>query len=125
MAWKGWEDYRPGQKATAPEVPKKQPRVKNARPTEVDGHLFPSEREAKRYQDLRLAERAGAITNLRLQFRWPLEVNSVLLGHYVADFTYTEKGQTVVEDAKGMRTETYRWKRRHFEAQYGIQIQEV
>lgn len=124
MVWKGWAEFDPD-RCTVAQAPTRQPRVKNAQPTEVDGHLFPSQREASRYQDLRQMERAGLITNLRLQFRWPLEVNGVLLGHYVADFTFTENGRTVVEDAKGMRTEMYRWKRKHFEAQYGLQIHEV
>jgi hypothetical protein len=93
----------------------------------VDGHLFPSKREADRYQELRLLEQQGLIEELRLQFRFPLEVKETLIGHWVADFTYTdaETGALVVEDAKGVRTELYRWKRRHFEAQYGLQIREV
>lgn len=125
MSWKGWEDFDPERRRPLAEALKRQPRVKNAQPTEVDGHLFPSKREADRYGYLRTLEAIGEIEALRLQFRFPLEVNGVLLGHYVADFTYRQGGRTVVEDAKGMRTEMYRWKRRHFEAQYSIQIHEV
>lgn len=125
MAWPGWENFTPGVKASS--TPDQKPHKYHAEPTEVDGHLFPSKREAERYQQLRLLEQAGAIEDLRLQFRFPLAVRDTVIGHFVADFTYTDVGTRgcVVEDAKGMRTELYRWKKRHFEAQYGIRIQEV
>ena len=42
-----------------------------------------------------------------------------------ADFVYIENGRKVVEDAKGVRTQLYQWKRRHFEIQYGMPITEV
>jgi hypothetical protein len=125
MAWKGWENFTGVPGAEAAPAAKRAPRVKNAQPTEVDGHLFPSKHEAERYQELRYRERAGEIGELRLQFRFPLEVNGVLICHWVADFTYTEGGQLVVEDAKGMRTEVYRLKRKMFEAQYQLVIREV
>lgn len=35
--------------------------------TVVDGHTFPSKAEARRYQELRLLEKAGQITKLRLR----------------------------------------------------------
>ncbi len=38
-----------------------------AQPTIVDGIRFHSKGEARRYQELRLLERAGEITNLELQ----------------------------------------------------------
>jgi hypothetical protein len=31
----------------------------------------------------------------------------------------------VVEDVKGFKTELYRWKKKHVEAQYGIEIVEI
>ena len=91
----------------------------------VDGILFASQREAKRYLVLRGMERSGKIADLTLQTRFPLEVNQVLLGHYQADFTYVLANERVIEDCKGYRTPLYRWKKKHFEAQYGIQIVET
>lgn len=120
-----WRKYDPKNGLPPPAEAKGKPRVRNAVPTEIDGHLFPSKREAERYVALKLEEQAGGITDLRLQFAFPLEVHDLHIGYYRADFTYTREGHLVVEDVKGFRTEMYRWKRRHFEAQYGIEIQEV
>lgn len=128
MTWPGWEQYDPSPpRGTTPAgaKPKREPRIKNAQPTIVDGHLFPSKREADRYVELRTRERAGEIEDLRLQVRFPLEVCDVLIAHYVADFTYREDGHLRVEDAKGMRTEVYRLKRRLFEALHHLEIREV
>ena len=97
----------------------KQPRVKGYRRTQVDGIWFHSKREAERYKELKLMEKAGAIQpgSLRLQVRYPLHVNGIVLGSYVADFVYAERTgvveyRTVVEDSKGMRTDLYRWKKK-------------
>jgi hypothetical protein len=97
-----------------------------ARATYVDGHRFASQREAHRYQELMLAQKATAITDLVLQPRFALLVGTATIGHYVADFQYRDpKEGVVVEDAKGFQTPLYRWKKRHFEAQYGNKIREV
>lgn len=131
MSWPGWESFVP-QSGTAPACvseTRRPGRIRGAQPTEVDGHLFPSKREADRYAELRLEEHSGAVFDLRLQFRFPLDVQGTTIGHYVADFVYTRNSEkvpfTVVEDVKGWRTEMYRWKKKHFEAQYGLTIQEV
>jgi hypothetical protein len=98
----------------------KQPRVKGARRTYVDGIGFQSKNEAERYKELKLLEKAGEIHTLKLQQRYPLRVNTVLICTYVADFTYFEKlkcgERFVVEDAKGWKTEGYRFKKKLFEA---------
>ena len=44
---------------------------------------------------------------------------------YVADFTYHENGDLVVEDAKGVKTEAYRIKKKLMLKEYGIKIREV
>ena len=97
----------------------------NARKTQVNGHTFHSQREARRYQDLQLLERAGRIHSLRLQVPYPLEVAGEQIGKYVADFGYTENDEEVIEDSKGYRTPLYRWKKKHVEAQYKITIKET
>jgi hypothetical protein len=82
---------------------------------------------------------AGEIRNLELQPRFDLHVGGVKVGSYIGDFRYHERtplwsadgGQSgwiwrdVVEDVKGMATPTYRLKRKHLAAEYGITIREV
>lgn len=98
-----------------------------ARPTVVDGVRFASRREADRYVTLCWRVRAGEIRDLELQPRYPLHApNGAKVGTYVADFRYVDAdGVTHVEDAKGMPTPLYRWKRRHVEAEYGLLVEEV
>jgi hypothetical protein len=101
--------------------------------TEVDGIRFHSKREATRYQELRLLERAGELHGLVLQPAYRLVVGDWAIGHYVADFAYCtcdepetcQRTAEVVEDAKGIDTPLSKWKRRHTEAQYQIEIQLV
>ena len=93
--------------------------------TEVDGIVFHSKREATRYQDLRVMQQAGLISGLALQPKYPLEVNGVKIGNYIGDFLYTENGQRVVEDTKGVKTPVYKLKRRLMLALYGIEIRET
>lgn len=97
------------------------------RRTVTDGIAFDSKREAARYTELRLLERGGIIYGLELQKRYELIPKSK---HgkalwYIADFVYTENGQTVVEDVKGLRTAVYRLKKRIMAERYGIVIRET
>lgn len=106
------------------------PRKYRNQPVTVDGIRFDSKREAERYQELRAAERSGAIRDLRRQVRYPLHaVGGRRVGVYVADHVYDEiRGNdwvTIVEDVKGVRTAMYIWKSRHMLAEYGISIREI
>ncbi len=94
-------------------------------PQVVDGHRFPSKREARRYEALRLLERAGEISDLQLQVTFPLHVNGRKVCSYIADFVYQEDGQQVVEDCKGFRTPEYRLKAKLMLAVHGIAIKET
>ena len=69
----------------------------NAVPTVVNGIRFMSKREAARYGELSLMEKAGRIQGLVLQptFKFPCGIK------YKADFQYTENNQLVTEDVKG------------------------
>lgn len=98
--------------------------------TVVDNIEFASKREAKRYGELKLLERAGHITALRVQPRYPLEVAGRKICTYVADFTYRTAGLGVeiVEDVKSPITRkhpVYRLKAKLFEALHGFPITEV
>lgn len=99
----------------------------HAHPTLVDGIRFDSRKEAARYRELCLLERAGEIQGLQLQVPFLLFPKS-RYGRpvkYIADFVYTENGRQVVEDAKGYRTDVYKLKRRLMAELLGIEIKEV
>lgn len=93
--------------------------------TEVDGITFHSKREAARYQDLRLLERAGTIKDLQIQVPYLFELNDVKICKYFADFVYSEDGRQVVEDSKGKRTKDYMIKRKLMKAFFAIEIRET
>lgn len=108
-----------------------------------DGITFDSIKEFKRYNELLLLERAGAIQDLKRQVKFVLiptqrEPDKVgvrggiikgkvieLECSYVADFVYTENGKTIVEDTKGFRTKDYVIKRKLMLSVHGISIKEV
>lgn len=97
-----------------------------AKPQTIDGHRFPSQKEARRYGELKILQRAGQISDLTLQPKFPIFVNGQQVCFYVADFTYKNKGgERVVEDCKGFKTEVYRLKAKMFSAQYGYPILET
>lgn len=101
--------------------------------TDVDGIRFDSKKEAEFYAELKLREKAGEISHLRLQPRYLLQEAFRHDGkqyreiEYVADFEYIENGETVVVDVKGFRTAVYMLKRKLFLYRYGssIKFQEV
>lgn len=94
--------------------------------TEVDGLKFDSRREARRWLELVRLQAAGAISDLRRQVRYPLRIGTFTVETYVADFAYSEDGQTVVEDSKGgVLTREYLRKRRWMKAIYHIAIRET
>jgi len=99
-------------------------------PTVVDGIRFASKKEAKRYAELKMLHSAGHILSFNMQVRFALTVTRkdgdiVKVGEYVPDFVYIRNGEHVIEDTKGFRTPLYKWKKKHFEAQYGVEIREI
>ena len=86
----------------------------HAIPDEVDGIRFASRAEARRYKELKLLERAGKISGLKLQPVFQLHAGI----KYIADFEYYENGRLVVEDVKGMETKEFRLKKRLLLADY-------
>ena len=101
----------------------------------IDGITFDSKKEAQRWQQLRLAEASGAISELQRQVAYEIAPSVVLDGRkrparrFVADFQYkrAEDGSValVVEDTKGFRTDMYRMKRHLMKAVHGIEVVEV
>lgn len=106
---------------------RKKPHKYRAVATEVDGIRFDSKKEAFRYGQLKLLEQAGLIAHLEVHPRYPLTVNGLKVGTYVADFRYakTDTGELIVEDVKGVRTPVYRLKKKLVRAIFGFEIREV
>lgn len=96
----------------------------SARKAEVDGHVFDSRAEGRRYQELRILEAAGEISDLTLQPEFVLQEAFLYRGQreraikYRGDFQYLENGQVVVEDVKGYAPEVFKLKAKLFRARY-------
>ena len=103
------------------------------------GIKFQSRREARRYDELMLMLRAGAIRKLKLQPQFTLQESfispdgqRVQAIRYIADFSYERKSGDaswvlVVEDVKVKATQTpqYRTKKKLMVEKFGIEISEV
>lgn len=119
----------------------------NIKTKTLDGLVFDSYKEASRWEQLRLLERAGKISNLERQVTYELipaqyetyerysKTGKRLSDgkrlverkvEYIADFVYTnEKGECIVEDTKGVKTKDYILKRKLMLLVHGIKIREV
>lgn len=112
------------------------------------GEVFDSKKEARRFQALKILEKAGDITDLRRQVPFELIPNQYVPTDeiyrkgpkkgqpkmklaerkcvYIADFVYIDSsGRKVVEDTKGVRTKDYIIKRKLMLFVHGIQVNEV
>lgn len=88
----------------------------------MDFDHFDSTGEAGRWATLCLKVRAGLISDLQKQVRFPLmayraDGAAVKVGEYHADFVYMRDGERVIEDFKGAITDLASWKLRHMAAQ--------
>ena len=108
-----------------------------------NGVTFDSQKEARRYGELLLLEKAGAITDLQRQVEFvliPTQREPDIIGarggvkkgkaielavKYVADFVYKENNEIVVEDTKGFKTKDYIIKRKLMLYVHGIRIKEI
>lgn len=113
----------------------------HAHKCKVGDQVFDSKHELHRWEELCLLEKAGMIHNLRRQVKYiliPAQREVVMRKGvpkpgkvierevaYTADFVYTENGQTVVEDAKGMKTRDYILRRKMMLYFHGIRVREV
>lgn len=97
--------------------------------TIFDGLTFDSQKEARRYKQLKVLEKQGLIQNLRMQVKYELipKQKGERACFYIADFVYDDiaTGETVIEDVKGIRTDVYKIKRKLMLYVYGIRITEV
>lgn len=119
----------------------------HAKKVTVDGITFDSRKEADRYKELLLLERAGKICDLQRQVKFvliPTQRGAVWNDKkhkfdrpviersctYIADFVYHEyinedTMQRVVEDVKGFKTKEYIIKRKLMLYLNGLEIREV
>lgn len=120
----------------------------NIKTKTVGGDVFDSHKEARRWEQLLLLQKAGRITDLRRQVAYELipaqyetyerygktgkrlKDGQRLLERkvvYIADFCYTdtETGKNICEDVKGIRTKDYVLKRKLMLAVHGIRLKEV
>lgn len=102
----------------------------------IDGIEFQSKKEGLRYKELKLLERAGLITELKLQTSFELQPSFKKNGKtiraitYKSDFDYlTKDGRHIVEDVKSKATEkdkVYRLKRKMLQYKYDdIEFKEI
>ena len=102
-----------------------------AKKVTVDGIEFDSRREANRYSELLVMQRAGLISELKRQEEFILipRCGRERPAKYHADFSYidTATGKKVVEDVKSRATKTkdYILRRKLMNWRYDIQIVEV
>ena len=101
----------------------------NAQKVVTEDREFDSKLEFRRWNELKLLEKAGVIKELKRQVRLPL-ISKSRYGKeiaYIADFTYFEGEKFVVEDTKSEATKTplYRLKKRLVAEKYGIVIKEI
>lgn len=108
----------------------------------ADGIQFDSIKEKNRYIELKLMEKAGEISDLKLQVEYELiPPQKIVTGYtktlkpkyktirgcsYKADFTYLDHDKNmVVEDVKGVKTDVYKLKKKLMLQKYGIYIKET
>ena len=98
---------------------------------DLDGFTFDSKAEARRYEELRALALAGEISNLVVHPMFELQPAFERDGRrersirYEGDFEYQEGSTIIVEDVKGMETETWKLKRKMFLYQYPYHVLRV
>ena len=127
----------------------------NAQKIVINGNTFDSQKEAKRYQELLLLERAGKIANIQVHTTYEIvptiwyckQYHYFSFGKkeceapvctqrrltYTDDFSYDKVGHSnrIVEDVKGCRSkknkayQTFLKKKRLMKIIYGIDVQEI
>ena len=142
MAKVAIEEARRRNKAAAPKTEKRESKyhAQKVQGCLIDGtpHTFDSVKEADRYAELAILQRAGQISDLRVQVPFELvpkqkkangKTERPIL--YVADFTYMQNGEKVVEDVKGYRDPSsaayakFTIKRKLMLWIHGIEVKEV
>ena len=87
--------------------------------TYIGAVQFDSQKEANKFLELKMLEKAGVIKNLERQKRFKIvpKTNDERAVFYVADFVYIQDGKLIVEDVKSditRKNSTYIIKRKLF-----------
>ena len=97
--------------------------------TKADGYSFDSLKEARRYGELKLLQRAGKIVSLEIHPVYSLLVAGEKVGTVEFDFRYRQdhpwlESEVIIEDVKSKATNTplSKLKRSIFEAMYGMKV---
>lgn len=94
----------------------------NAKPTVYDGIRFDSKKEGNYYLDLKLRIKAGEVIFFLRQVPFYLPGG----GKLVLDFLEFHKDGTAhFVDVKGMKTESYKFKKKQVEHLFPIEIEEI
>jgi hypothetical protein len=98
--------------------------------TEYNGRTYDSKKEAAHAATLDMMRLATdeklRVRGVQPQVRFDLTVKGKKIGVYIADFVVVfADGHSEIQDVKGVLTPLYKWKKKHFEAQYGEKIIEI
>lgn len=103
----------------------------NSKKVKVDGLIFDSKKEAKRYAFLKEKQQSGEIRCLDVHVKFELipKLDEERACNYYADFTYLDKNnEFIVEDVKGSKrtiTDVYKIKRKLMLYIHGIKVKEI
>lgn len=99
----------------------------NNKRTYTEDGWFDSQGELRRWQELKLLEKAGQIKELKRQVEYELipKIGALRAIKYRADFVYQEGAKEVVEDYKGFRDRLYKLKARLMLWRHNITILET
>lgn len=97
----------------------KAPRIRNAKRTEYNGHVYHSKAEAKQASELDILVRCGKVKYWQPQASRPIHVNGQYICTLLVDFYVApaEGGEYWLE-VKGHKTEVYKLKRKLLMACY-------
>lgn len=105
----------------------KKPNKYGAKMVRIDGVLFDSKAEAKRYNELKLMHAAGLIANLHTHPTFPIDYKDKRICVVELDFRYWDykKDYFVFEDVKGRDLPLSILKRKLVEAFHGIKVEVI
>lgn len=97
---------------------------------DADGIKHASAKQAKRWRDLLLLERAARIRNLDREVTFRIKApDGTVICRYIADHVYEEYRDgawvPIVEDCKGYPTPVYKLKKKLMKLLLGIEIRET
>jgi len=99
----------------------------NAKKQKTEDGKFDSKKELKVWEELKLLQQCGEIselTRVRKDCTFDLHgLDGSLVCRYIGDYKFVEQGKKVVGDTKGMRTGEYKIKRKLFMAEYGEEFE--